>query len=104
MKESEILNVGLALAMEWGENWLCPIQTRLAAQFPALTAQELDEYNTRCREAMFFGFKLVLPFVKRDGLNVKYREWEAAYLQAYPWANTANLGQLFSQAMYYSRK
>ena len=32
-----ILNEGLSLAMEWGEQWLCPIQERLATAHPELS-------------------------------------------------------------------
>jgi hypothetical protein len=57
--ESKILNCGLHLAMEWGENWLRPIQQRLAKRFPQLTQSELYHYDSECRAAMEFGFSLL---------------------------------------------
>jgi hypothetical protein len=31
----DILNAGLHLAMEWGEDWLTPIQERLGSSYPS---------------------------------------------------------------------
>jgi hypothetical protein len=48
----EILNTGLSLAMEFGADWLKPIQDRLSVKYPTLTQMERVWYNTICREAM----------------------------------------------------
>ncbi len=55
--DEQILNVGLDLALEWGMNWLQPIQERLAARFPPLTPAQLDSYDQLCREVMNWGFQ-----------------------------------------------
>ena len=50
-----LLNDGLELAMDWGENWLAPIQDRLHQRHPQLNPQQLDELNEACQDAMKFG-------------------------------------------------
>lgn len=100
----EILNTGLSLALAWGTDWLKPIQPRLAEQFPALTSDELDEVNTICQQAMRAGHQLVASLAKKDGLNVRFSEWETEFTHHYPWVNHENLSRLFSQGMYYNLK
>ena len=46
------LNAGLELAMEFGQDWLKPIQSRLALEHPQLSAAEPDEADALCRRAM----------------------------------------------------
>ncbi len=105
MVQDQILNAGLALAMEFGKNWLQPIQSRLAESFPDLSSHELDEYNSICKSAMEFGNQSIsIAIIKREGQELNYKEWEAAVLNSYPWINRENLAQLFSQAMYYAWK
>ncbi len=99
-----ILNSGLSLAMEFGEYWLEPIQSRLAKQFQGLSSEELNEYNSLCKSAMESSNRLVCSLLKKDGEKIKYEEWEATILHSYPWINKKNLRRLFSQGMYYSRK
>lgn len=50
----DVLNSGLDFAMEFGKDWLRPIQERLRAKFSDLTPSELDAYDRACREAMNF--------------------------------------------------
>lgn len=102
--EKRILNIGLSLAMEFGEHWLDPIQSRLAKQFPDLSSEELNEYNSICRTAMESSNKLVCSLLKKDGEKIKYEEWEATVLRSHPWINKKNLSRLFSQGMYYAMK
>ncbi|MES2917429.1 MAG: hypothetical protein V4729_02305 [Pseudomonadota bacterium] len=102
--EIERLNAGLSLAMEWGSNWLKPIQERLAAQYPELTVAELDRYNEVCREAMKAGHDLVYSMAESQGKEVDSAAWQAAFLSRYAWPNKDNLSKLFSQGMYYAWK
>lgn len=60
------LNVGLMLAMEFGENWLEPIQARLRLRFPALSEREVSRCNTMCRAAMNFGRNQFAKAVSED--------------------------------------
>jgi hypothetical protein len=92
--------------MEFGEQWLQPIQTRLAAKFPLLSSAERDEYNAICREAMCFGHEQVvskIPMAKDDP-GMHYDLFRAAVLAKYPWITQKNLGSLFSQGCYYAMK
>ncbi|GAB4578346.1 MAG: hypothetical protein Fur0022_10810 [Anaerolineales bacterium] len=102
--QPEILNTGLSLAMEWGEDWLKPIQSRLAKQFPTLTPKELDEVNAICQKAMRFGHQLVLTLAKQYGQESYQGMWETEFLRVCPWVNRENLGRLYSQGMYYAMK
>ncbi len=105
MKE-DILNAGLALALEWGENWLQPIQERLHRQCPKLGEAELDEYNTTCREAMDFGHNHVPDCWRQSGEDQKkaYSLWEQEMKSRYPWISKDNLSHTFSQGCYYAWK
>lgn len=104
--DTALLNEGLAMAMEFGTNWLQPIQKRLAKKYPQLSQAELDEYDRVCREAMNFG---------HTQLGACWREADSEQRQAvqffrrdvlarYPWISDANLSHLFSQACYYAHK
>ncbi|MFL5386714.1 MAG: hypothetical protein ACJ8GN_29840 [Longimicrobiaceae bacterium] len=57
MSSNQLLNRGLALAMEFGENCLQPIQARLAKEFPHLTPQGLDQYDALCGAARRYTWK-----------------------------------------------
>jgi hypothetical protein len=101
----KILNTGLDLAMEFGEQWLQPIQTRLAAKFPSLSGANLDAYDSACREAMRFGHQqVVLTIRKSKDRRAHYARFRTAVLAKYPWMTEKNLGRLFSQGCYYSMK
>jgi hypothetical protein len=89
-----LLNDGLALAMDWGEDWLAPIQNRLARQHPRLSRGELDQLNAACQEAMRFAQETIHAMVRERGTNVL----------ADPWATAENTARLFSQGMYYAWK
>ncbi len=47
-----ILNIALKLTMEFGENWMQPIQNRLSKRFTNLSNQELDNYNDICQKIL----------------------------------------------------
>jgi len=98
------LNEGLHLAMEWGEDWLKPIQKRLSKSHPALSEDELNEINTVCQAAMRFGHSAVYELALKSGKDTKQEEFEATMLARYPWVSSNNLSHLFSQGMYYAWK
>jgi hypothetical protein len=104
--DERILNVGLDLAMEFGKNWLQPIQTRLAKKFPTLSPAQLDEYERACREAMKFGHAQVPIQWRRAGGQEKSarRLFDEVVLAAHPWITRTNLSHLFSQGCYYAWK
>jgi len=104
--DERILNVGLHLAMEFGKNWLQPIQRRLAEKFRALSTSELDEYERVCREAMDLGHAQVPIQWRRAGGHEKNarRFFDDVVLAAHPWITRKNLSRLFSQGCYYAAK
>jgi hypothetical protein len=101
-----VLNEGLDLAMAFGENWLRPIQSRLAARFPQLEKAELDAYDAACRKAMKFGHEQAAGTTTEAGgdQSEHFRLFEAAVLAKYAWVTPENLSRLFSQGCYYARK
>jgi hypothetical protein len=112
----DILNHGLNLAMEWGKDWLQPIQSRLAKGYPKLTAKELDDYNKVCQEAMKAGHQLVDSLLSEQWKQNSWKTLEdvdsrilkplfrKSMNTQYPWVSEENLGRLFSQGMYYALK
>lgn len=106
MMDPEILDRGLALALEWGQHWLAPIHDRLGALYPSLSPEELGRYDAACRAAMRFG---------HEGVRSAWREadrdqekafalWRDAILARYPWISDDNMRRTFSQGMYYAWK
>jgi len=99
--QDAILDDGLALAMEWGSNWLQPIQARLRQKYPKFSAAELDAYDSVCRAAMKFGHETVYSLAQKHGKNPEYEDFARELRKRYAWASPNNLSQLFSQGMYY---
>lgn len=101
---AEQLNAGLALAMEWGENWLKPIQARLRLRYPQLSQAELDQFNSLCQEAMKFGHDTVYELAQEAGTKTRVSDFESRFRTRYPWADARNVSHLYSQGMYYAWK
>ncbi|MFZ5635975.1 MAG: hypothetical protein ACOY82_05245 [Pseudomonadota bacterium] len=101
---SDLLNEGLHLAMAWGEDWLQPIQERLAQRHPELSRRELDEIDAICRTAMRFGHDAVYDLALKSGVDTKREDFDPIVSTRYPWVNGRNLAQLFNQGMYYAWK
>ena len=99
-----LLNEGLDLAMEWGKNWLKPIQERLAVRHPELSQDELNEINATCQSTMKFGHDYVYNLALKTGKDTKKSDLELAMQSRYPWVNAKNISHLFSQGMYYAWK
>ena len=102
--EEAIMNYALDLAQEWGDNWLKPIQGRLAKAFPNISQDELDNYNAIAQDAMQFGHDLVYSMAEKHGNNLDETQWKKEYLSHYPWVNDKNLNHLFSTGNYYAWK
>ncbi|MEM6822068.1 MAG: hypothetical protein AAF558_09025 [Verrucomicrobiota bacterium] len=112
--KTHILNTGLDLAMEWGEHWLHPIQTRLASLFPELNGEELDYCNEICQAAMHMGCDLagepplylptseVIP-EKRTMTRV-WKNYCQQMKAQHPWISEANLEKMYSQGRYHALK
>jgi hypothetical protein len=94
--EAEILNTGLQLAMEFGENWLKPIQQRLFRRYNFLSKEELDKYNLICKTALDDGIR----FIQNTLTNLDSRQ---QYMRKkYAWINNQGIERVFNQSCYYS--
>jgi hypothetical protein len=104
--DNDILNQGLALALEWGQSWLEPIQKRLGRIYPHLTTEELDSYNKLCKEVADYGNDLIYELDEDPFKNNEkcFHLWKTAMLDKYPWINEENLSRSFSQSCYYAMK
>jgi hypothetical protein len=104
--DNDILNRGLSLALEWGQNWLEPIGIRLSNIYPHLTTEEREAYNKQCKEVAAYGNSLIYeldedPFKDNEKC---FRLYKVAMLENYPWINEENLSKSFSQSCYYAMK
>jgi hypothetical protein len=90
--------------MEFGQDWLMPIQARLARLHPDLKPAELDRLNEICRSAMFHGHRVTYEQSVKLGKAVSMETVAAGVRAAYPWISEENMGRLFSQGMYYAYK
>lgn len=105
----EILNDGLAMAMEFGENWLQPINGRLEDKFGFLSAQEIESYSNICRDARNESKGFILNSLAKvfdNGETIKdsdfKTEFENHILQKFDWVNKSNINGAYSQGMYYA--
>ena len=101
-----ILNVGLDLAMEWGPDWLQPIQPRLAARYPGLGAEQLDAYDAWCRGVMHWAHAQVPEHWRAAAGNEAEarRRFDEAVLSRHSVVSPDNLSRLWSQGCYYAWK
>lgn len=99
-----LLNEGLGLAMDWGQDWLAPIQARLRERHPYLDAAKLEQLNASCQGAMRLAHETVHGRL-RDGVQDISVESLAAVVRArYPWVDQDNLVRLLKQSLYYAAK
>ncbi len=106
-----ILNDGLEISLQWGRNWMQPIQDRLKRRFPKLTKEELDFYDSICRKTRDNGLNFIFDRLKEacdnDLLLDKGRfrsDFNKMMLGESGWITRSNLNRIFSQGMYYAWK
>ena len=109
--DKQILNAGLKFAMEFGVNWLQPINSRLANKYKFLSPQELEHYNSVCQKTMKTGHKYIYDRLsKLEKLSVKIsnsdlkNEFNTHLKDEFEWINNSNLSNLYSQGHYYVHK
>ena len=90
--------------MAWGEDWLQPIQARLAERHPGLAPAERDRLDALCRATMRHGHETVARLAATRGMDVDIGEFEAIVREHSPWIDRDNLARLFSQGMYYAMR
>ncbi len=99
-----LLNEGLELAMDWGENWLAPIQARLHQTRPGLKPGELDGIDSACRQAMNFGHETLYELRAKQGKEVALEDFKPLLVAQFSWVSEANATRLFNQSTYYAWK
>jgi hypothetical protein len=109
--EEDILNQGLIMAMEFGENWLQPISERLKLKFIHLSDNQINTYSLTCRKAMDQGHRFImtsLTELTEEGRTIKDSDFKGQFNNYVKtnlnWINEANLRQLYSQGLYYAWK
>jgi len=109
--EASILNTGLDMAMEFGEDFRKPIQQRLSKKYSSLSAEQLDHYNLVCTSAMESGFKFVdsilepLAALNQTISEANLKKQLFHHMKSnYPWINKDNLDRLYSQSCYFAFK
>ncbi len=102
--EIAMLNIALDLALEWGEDWLEPVQSRLTKHYPQLSAEELDIYNDTVQKVMRFGWEAIEGLDFMNASKAAFEQFKGKVLQTYPWITEKNLSHMFSQSCYYALK
>ena len=95
---------GLALAMDWGDQWLSPIQARLRERHRSLSPAELDAINGDCQGAMRLGHETVHALVREGAAALAPESLGAVVRAQYPWISDENVHRLFQQSLYYAAK
>ena len=104
-----ILNRALSLAMEFGENWLMPVQERLIGEYPHIESPMADQIDLLCKEVMSTCNSATGKELKgRNETKIEIREVNyrirRILREKYIWISEENLNRLFSQACYYAYK
>ena len=98
----ETLNAGLEIATKrMGQ----PIQAELRDKFPALTDEELEQYNDLCQKVYRYGinevFKLIDKKIKRP---LTAEDLKPLVIKKYAWVNQNNLLGLLYKGIYITVK
>ena len=103
----EILNVALDMSMEFGENWLKPINERIHKKYPDISSKDLEKLNSLCKNVNQFANN----YVYKSGLVINgeikfvdFNQFKIDILLKYDWMSENNLNRLYSQSCYYARK
>ena len=104
---NEILNNGLNLSMEFGENWLTDIDDRVGKNHPKLTKSELRSCDKLCRKVN----KTAHDFIRKNPIKngekidfIDFSKFEDFMKIKYEWIDNTNLKKLYSQSCYYALK
>ena len=103
----KIANYGLSFSMEFGQNWLKPINERLSEKYPELLPVELEQYNKLCKEVNTYANDFIRnnPTKQNEKLIfLPFEKFKKVIHKKYVWINEDNLKQLYSQSCYYAWK
>ncbi|MCH9693440.1 MAG: hypothetical protein K0U72_02925 [Gammaproteobacteria bacterium] len=102
--EAALWNYSLHLAQEWGNDWMQPIQQRLAKAFPHFSESELDRLNDLAQNAMRYSYNIAYDLYEKTQGGDFGKEWKSACLSRYAWIDDKNLNQLLSTGRFYAMK
>lgn len=97
-----LLNLALELSLEFGPNWLKPIQSRLLQRRPDLTTEEADALDTFARSARDSAHALIYG-VMNEGSPSEHEARERVRTE-HPWISDSVFEHLWSQGCYYAMK
>jgi hypothetical protein len=107
----KLLNTGLDLAMEFGPDWLSPINARMSVKYPLLNEKDLELYDTICRSAMREGHQFVYDTLEQLAKNKNKIDNPhllsllSGFLKPkYDWISEEVMGRLMGQGIYYAYK
>ena len=99
-KPFEIENYALKLSLEWGENFEKEISTRLLKKFPNLSKEQLEKYESLCKNIKQDCWNCV----DYSGTQINQEQLLIAIkivFSKYAWINKSNQNSLRSQFSYY---
>lgn len=103
----EILNIALYMSMEFGANWLKPINERLNKNYPEISSENLEKINSICKEVNKFANDYVYKsgtVINKEISFVDFNIFKDIILLKYNWISESNLSRLYSQSCYYAMK
>jgi len=99
------------MAMEFGKNWLQPINLRLKSKFNHLSDLDIITYDELCRTAMSQGHSFIMDTlialvdehktITAHDLKLRFNDYIKKH---YDWINGVNISKLHSQGLYYAWK
>lgn len=98
----QTLNKGLELALEWGEHFGQPIQTRLSRLESHLSAEQLEVCQQLCQEVKYFAFDQIYRLYQQGIKDPSLAQYQQPLLEKYPWVSQQNLSRLLNQGRYYA--
>jgi len=90
--------------MDWGNNWLAPINARLHERHRYLETEELAALNAACQGALRLGHETVHRQFREGAKPVSLTSFSAVVRETYPWVSQENLSRLLNQSLYYAAK
>ncbi len=110
--KSETINKAFEFGLEFGPNWLQPINERLSEIDPDLSPYTLEYLDKHVNDIRDFSVKLVTDLLKNINnekeafakLDNQSDKILASIKQKSPLLSDEVLSQIYSQAIYYSRK
>lgn len=109
--KEEVLNKGYEMALEFGKNWLQPINDRLVKKFSNLSQKEIKEYSQACEqlrnESNNYIYERLSKLtdeqkeIREKDFTKELTDWMRTHS---PWVSDSNIKRTFNQGMYYAWK